>query len=57
MGTPRGLWVPLRRLFLDAVLICVMLGLVAKGKGRFIGISTAIAAFASSTMVVILDFD
>lgn len=57
MGTPAGLWVPLRRLFLCAVLFCVALGLVSKGKGRFIGISAAIAAFASSTMVVVLDFD
>ena len=57
MGTPAGLWVPLCRLFRYAILVCVLLGLLGKGKGRFVGISAAIAAFVSNTMVVLLDFE
>jgi hypothetical protein len=57
MGTPVGLWVPLRRIFLWTISIGLILAILGKGKGRFIACGALDTAFASDLMIGILDMD
>jgi hypothetical protein len=57
MGTSPGIWVPLRQALRSAVFTSAVLGLLAKGRGRFVGITAAIATLISSMMVVLFDMD
>jgi hypothetical protein len=57
MGTPPGIWVPLHQALLSVVLISVVFGLLAKGRGRFVGIAAAIATLISNMMVVLFNMD
>jgi hypothetical protein len=57
MGTAPGIWLPLRRLFLWTLFLVVVLGLLARGRGRIAGVSAAIAAFLANLTVALIDFD
>jgi hypothetical protein len=57
MGTPPGLWIPLRWVFLSFVVATAILAVVAKGRGRLIGLCAVRGAVVSNFQVVLLDFD
>ena len=54
MGTPRGVWVPLHKLFFSAVLIDVCLVITGRGKGRLLTLVAIGVAFAADTMIYFL---
>jgi hypothetical protein len=56
-GTPPGLWQPLFRVMLWALAVCVILAIPGKGKGRFLALGAAAAAFLAVLAVVLMNMD
>jgi hypothetical protein len=54
MGTPRGVWVPLHKLFLSALLIDVCLAIAGRGRGRVLTLVAIGVAFGADTMIYFL---
>ena len=54
-GSPPGIWMILNRVFFWIVIASALLGILAKGRGRFLGIAAAIAAYIAAMAVIILD--
>jgi hypothetical protein len=57
MRAPIGMWIPLRRVFLSAIIVSASLAILGKGKGRFMTLAAVIAAFASDFIVGLLDME
>ena len=57
MGSTPGPWQPLERCFIALLTLGVVLALLDKGKGRFLAIGAALAAFFADVEVVLLQMD
>jgi len=57
MGTPVGPWQLLSRCFIALLVLGITLALLGKGKGRFLAIGAALAAFFAHTAIVLLQME
>lgn len=55
LGTPYGIWAPLYRVFFFALLLSGSLAVLGKGKGRLVTLAALVVAFASDTVVYLLN--
>jgi hypothetical protein len=57
LGTPQGMWIPLRRVFFSAIAISACMAIFGKGGGRVLTLVALAVAFVSDTMVVLLQME
>ena len=57
MGTPSGVWIPLRKTFFLAIPLGAFLAFLGRGKGRVLTFIALGVAFAADTILYLLQMD